>query len=433
MTATPTIHLWNPIVGADLVATIDGGTSTIDVPLTLAAGVAADCGNIVAALFLQSLIEESLRNEPLLTVGSIDERLCAVFDHLGWTNEVRRPVEIRTVMEPDSIIVVARTDDALPELIEPDFPTIKSVPGWSSKTTGHREPVCSPWRPPAIIMARAGGRPGWAMSAGRNISGALVKTSASDPEHGRLYTLEGWPQIVITMPTEVTYIDVEWDLAERATGEVARMKLARAPHPLGHKPTKSTASEPSTKAPAPEATPAPVPPERTMDRLMVSSERIRLVQVAEEGWEVLTRNNADRFDELWKAVLVFEKHVSSGPVTYHVDIDELLEEAETAGSDSLFLDSPDGRYCIAGVWMPAPAAFQPADVMTYIGRYGKWGYFVHLYRWQKTYLYSWDEGWEIRQVGWESLGTTTRKDAVETARSIAHGLSLGIDEDPLGN
>jgi hypothetical protein len=320
-------------------------------------------------------------------------------------------------------------------LDEPDFPTIESVPGRSSKTTGLREPVCSPWRDPAVTMVRASGRPGWGIKAGRTITGTLVKTSASDPEFGPLYTLHGWPQIVITTAGEPVYIDVEWDLADRAAGEVAHMRLVRVPDPLGHRPTKTTgaASAAASARPATPTEPEPVIPERTMERLVVSSGRNQLVQVAEDGWDVVIGTDTERFDDLWNAVLALESTIGSDPVTYHVDIKELLDEAEMADSTSLFVHSPDGRYRIAGLWLPARAAFFPEEVLTHIGTYGKWGYFVHLYRWEKTYLYSWDEGWETRSVGWESLGTVTRKAAVELARAEARSLRLGIDEDPLGD
>lgn len=173
-----------------------------------------------------------------------------------------------------------------------------------------------------------------------------------------------------------------------------------------------------------------------MYRLLVSVDSTQLLQTGEEEWTVIARDGIARFDLLLDAVHHLDSLVTTRTrIAYHDGLDELVEEMELSGEDWLFPESDDGLWCIRStygintLWVPRNAEYFPETVFAEIGTYGERGYFTHLYRWKRRYLFSWDNGWEERSCGWEVLGRIPKREAVKEAVSFAAELLDGVPDD----
>jgi hypothetical protein len=171
---------------------------------------------------------------------------------------------------------------------------------------------------------------------------------------------------------------------------------------------------------------------------MVTAGKHVLVQVGDEEWSVANERTDERFNRLLDAMKELDFHVTgSTHIDYHDALAELKDELELHDLYHLFPESPDGLWNVggSGLWAPARAEDNHEDVFEEIGVYGKHGYFVHLYRWNKQYLYYYDNGWEDRKAAWEVIGKITRKDAISTARAEARSLwdATGLADDDLAD
>lgn len=424
---TSAVHLWNPIVGTELVATIGEGPVGVHLPVSLAAGVATECGASGAVKFLELIVRAALAHiSPSAECPDLFDGIAPVIEQFGWHREERREVTLEADLEPASSEVKVRSTELLEPLESPGFPEVKQT-DHSSKSEG----LWSPWRSvdelPMVVTARAGGRPGWGGMRGLDITGA-IKSYSNDTMRN---FFDGWPLVLIRSESQLVRLEAQWDLRERSERVFVAVRLVRLAD-----------DRPTTNAPEWLIEAMPSLHEKQLDlfdtpRVMVTAGEHALLQLADKVWSVSGPRSDERFDELLEAMDALDEFVTSTTrIDYHDSLEELQQEADSDDRQHLFPDSPDGMWNLgdcSGFWVPARAEDEHEDVFDEIGVYGKHGYFVHLYRWNKQYFYSYDDGWEDRHVWWEILGKITRKDAIANARAAAKDLwdATGLTDEDL--
>lgn len=219
---SPTVHLWNPIVGVELLATINGGSEvSVHVPASLVSGIAAECGVGDAAMLLELLVRAALPHlDTACDCPDLFDDLALVVEPLGWHGAQRLEVTMHANLDPAVSVIRITTGTELVPIELPTFPTIRNVPGWSSK----REDLWEPHRfvddIPMVVSARAGGRPGWGVTRGVDLRGVLRGLDRFKTE-----SFSGWPHIVLESSTDVVRLAVEWDIRGRDSGELLMLHL----------------------------------------------------------------------------------------------------------------------------------------------------------------------------------------------------------------
>lgn len=425
----PAVHLWNSIVGTELFATIGEGPVEVHLPVSLAAGVANECGVADAAMFLTLIVRAALPHiAPTVKCPDLIDEIASVIEQLGWHGGERREVTMEADLDQAASTVKVRSSEPLEPLETPGFPSVKST-AYSSKSEG----LWSPYRfideLPMVVTARAGGRPGWGAKRGLDITGAIKSYSTGD----MWSSFDGWPLVVLRSDSQLVRLEAQWDLRERGKGLLVAVRLVRL-------------DDNSRAANAPEwlienmASLHEEPLEMfNKPRVMVTADENLLLHVGVGVWAVSGPRKEERFEHLLEAIDALDEFVTSTTrIDYHDSLEELQDAADSDGRGHLFPDSPDGMWNLGndtGFWVPARAEYEYEDVFDEIGVYGKHGYFVRLYRWNKQYFYSYDDGWEAPNVGWEILGKITRKDAIAQARADATALwaATGLTDEDLAD
>lgn len=374
----PTVHLWSPIVGSELCGAVGNGVIDVHVPVSLAARIATECGESNAAMFLELLVRAALRH--LGTVSEcpdLHDDIASVVEQFGWHGADTLEVTMVADFNPLSSSVRVTTAEPLTPIELPMFPSIQNVAGWSSKNENLWEPYRFISDVPMVVSARAGGRPGWGIARGVDLHGAIRGLDGFEER-----TFRGWPQIVLRSPTELVRLAAEWDMRNRAGGEVLAVNLRRIvadnqSNREGPEWTIGIESAPPTVLPVARVMPGcNVEGDGNLDedelfdtpRVMVTASKHMLHQLGEETWEV-------RFDY-----------------------------------------SPDGLWCLrddcgATLWVPSRADGNPEAALEHLVTLGEHGYFVHLYRFDNRYLFRYSHGWENRTAGWLILDTTDESEA----------------------
>lgn len=426
---TPAVNLWNPIVGTELFATFGEGPVEVHLPVSLAAGVATECGVSDAAMFLELIVRAALPHiSPSAKCPNLFDGFASVIEQFGWHGGGRREVTIEADLDPATSAVKVCSAGPLVPLESPGFPGVKNT-GYSSKTEGLWSPCRSIDDLPMVVTARAGGRPGWGAKRGMDITGAITSYSNG----ARRNSFDGWPLVVLRSDSQLVRLEAQWDLRERDKGLLVAVRLVRP-------------ADDSRAANAPEWSIKPIPGGDgrnlalfEVPRVMVTADENRLLHVGVGVWAVSGPRKEERFEDLLEAIDDLDESVASTTrIDYHDSLQELQDAADSDGREHLFPDSPDGMWNLgndSGFWVPARAEDKHEDVFDEIGVFGKHGYFVHLYRWNKQYFYSYDDGWESKEVGWEILGKITRKDAIALARAAARDLwdATGLTDEDLAD
>lgn len=453
----PAIHLWNPIVGTELVATIGDGPVEVHLPISLAAGVAAECGANRAGMFLALLVHASLHHAAesgaVPDVPDVADQLAAIISDQEWCGSIDREVMFASTSVGQGRTVEAIVPHPLKEI---EIPPIEPEGGVRDEHL--RTPRRFADRLPVIVVKsvmRLGHRNGKWQGRGFDVAGTVVDVASG--AHA------GWPLTVVLGGASVTTVEVEWGLEDRSAGGLSKMTLRAVPPDaaksgspedifLKSLPGAELARPPVAAPPSAPESPEPSTAESQHDELETGAEQLYetprvvvtagktvLLQLGDDVWSVSGPQNDERFDDLLDAMDALDESITpTTRIDYHDSLEELQDEADLDDREHLFPASPDGMWKvggIGGIWVPARAEDNHEAVFDAIGVYGKHGYFVHLYRWNKQYLYYYDNGWEDRKVGWEVLGKITRKAAISAARDEASDLwdATGLTDDDLAD
>lgn len=238
MADTPTLHLWNYIVGAGKVHEFGGGDVHVHLPAALAAAVAQSCGKDTASIYLDLIAHTAARTVGVMTEPDSAHRIKRKLRGKRWKQVGEVEALVHAECHEGESTVKVTGPDPLEALPEPDLPNYKTIPKWQSKMDGLHDPVRSAVELPAIITARASGRPGWAIRVGRDIAGERIGTGSTAAPR---FPYAGWPLLVVSVGERVELVQAEWAIEDRAAGEVAAVRLTRFEWP-----------ERRAKRPAPE-------------------------------------------------------------------------------------------------------------------------------------------------------------------------------------